>query len=69
MRTGAHNPAADALNMISGYAGCVAKPATKKSRKMRVVAKAAGVGDHAQRLACLHGCAAFDKTRSVIQAQ
>jgi hypothetical protein len=39
------------------------------ARKMRVVTKAAGVGDHAQRLARLHRCAALDKTRSMIQAQ
>jgi len=36
---------------------------------MRVVAKAAGVGNIAERLTCLHQRAAFDQTRRMIQTE
>src|SRR3984957_13735576 len=36
--------------------------------KMCVIAKAAGIGDLAERLTCLHQRAAFDQTRSTIQS-
>jgi hypothetical protein len=44
-----------------------AETLSESARKMRVVAKAAGVGDVAERLACLDQRAAFDQTRRMIQ--
>src|SRR5262245_38277115 len=44
-----------------------AETLAETSRKMRVVAKAASVGDIAERLACLRQRAAFDQTRRMIQ--
>src|SRR5262249_21073433 len=44
-----------------------AETPSKSAREMRVVAKAAGVGDIAERLTCLRQRAAFDQTRRMIQ--
>src|SRR5260370_40135402 len=48
--------------------GCTAEPIAKFSREMRVVAKATGVGDLAERLACAQ-CPAMHQVRGVIQAK
>ena len=44
-----------------------AETPAEAARKMRVVAKAAGVGNIAEWLTCLHQRAAFDQTRRMIQ--
>ena len=48
-----------------GARGAAETPA-ESARKMRVIAKAAGVGNLAERLTRLHQCTAFDQMRSVI---
>ena len=52
----------------AGRARRMAEPATEDAGKMRVVAKATGIGDCAERLACLHRCTALDKASGVLQA-
>jgi hypothetical protein len=47
----------------------VAEPMAKFSCEMSVVAKAAGVGDLAERLACAQQRPALQKTRGVIQTK
>src|SRR5262249_60093736 len=49
--------------------GQVAEPMAKSPREMGVVAKAAGVRDLAETLACLQRRAAMQKARSVIQTK
>src|SRR5262245_37911239 len=62
-RTGAH------CFSFGATAWGVAKPMAKSPREMGVVAKAAGVRDLAERLACLQRYAAMQKARSVIQTK
>src|SRR5216684_4184685 len=49
--------------------GCTAEPIAKFSREMSVVAKATGVGDLAERLACAQQRPAMHQVRGVIQAK
>ena len=51
----------------SDGARCGAETLAEAARKMRVVAKAAGVGNIAERPTCLHHRAAFDQMRRMIQ--
>src|ERR1700754_1485047 len=46
-----------------------AETLAESARKMRVIAKAAGVGNIAERLTCLHQRAAFDQMRRMIQTE
>src|ERR1700753_591298 len=46
-----------------------AETPAESARKVRVIAKAAGVGNIAERLTCLHQRAALDKTRRMIQTE
>ena len=46
-----------------------AETLAESTRKMCVIAKAAGVGNIAERLTCLHQRAAFDQMRRMIQAE
>src|SRR5262245_19495950 len=62
-RTGAH------CFSFGATAWRVAKPMAKSPREMGVVAKAAGVRDLGERLACLQRRAAMKKARGVIQAK
>src|SRR5258705_12331201 len=67
--TGAHCCVVGASIMRCGVGtGCTAEPIAKFSREMRVVAKATGVGDLAERLACAQ-CPAMHQRRGVIQAK
>src|ERR1700743_1652180 len=50
-------------------ARCGAETLSESARKMRVVAKAAGVGNIAERVTCLHQCAAFDQMRRMIETE
>jgi hypothetical protein len=51
---GAHRSVANALTVTRGGAWRVAEPTAELSCKIIVVAKAAGIGNLAERLACLH---------------
>src|SRR5262249_61132188 len=62
-RTGAH------CFSFGATAWRVAEPMAKSPREMGVVAKAAGIRDLAERLACLRRRAAMQKARSVIQTK
>ena len=62
-RTGAHCFSFDAT------AWRVAEPMAKSPREMGVVAKAAGIRDLAERLACLQRRASMQKARGVIQTK
>ena len=62
-RTGAH------CFSFGATAWRVAKPMAKSPREMGVVAKAAGVRDLGERLACLQRGAAMQKVRGVIQTK
>src|SRR5215469_3891460 len=62
-RTGAH------CFSFGATAWRVAEPMAKSPREMGVVAKAAGVRDLGERLACLQRHAAMQKARSVIQTK
>src|SRR5215475_14199307 len=62
-RTGAH------CFSFGATAWRVAEPMAKSPREMGVVAKATGVRDLAERLACLQRRAAMQKARSVLQTK
>ena len=64
MRTGTHHAGAGAPNVT---AGGMAKLATESAGKIRVVAKAAGMGNHAEWLFSSGRKAALDKTRGMIK--
>src|ERR1700743_2720061 len=46
-----------------------AETPAESARKIRVIAKAAGVGDIAERLTCLHQRTTLDQMRSMIQTK
>jgi hypothetical protein len=64
---GAHCSVANALTVTCGGAWRVAESTTELSCKMSVVAKAAGIGNLAERLACVQQRPAMQKARGVIQ--
>jgi hypothetical protein len=45
----------------------MAEALPERAREVRVVAKSAGIGDHAERLLGLRQCALLDRTRGVIE--
>ena len=67
--TGAHGSAVSATMSSGVGAGRVAEPMAKFSCEMSVVAKTAGVGDLAQRLARAQQRPALQKARGVIQTK
>jgi hypothetical protein len=59
-----------ALSISRGVrARCVAEPLTKFSREMRVVAKAASIGNVAEWQTFVQRCPAIEKARGVIETQ
>jgi hypothetical protein len=66
---GAHCSVANALTVTCGGAWRVAEPTTELSCKMSVVAKAAGIGNLAERLACVQQRPAMQKARGAIQTK
>ncbi len=65
----AHRSVANALTVTCGGARRVSEPTTELSCKMSVVAIAAGIGNLAERLACLCQCPAMQKPYGVIQTK
>jgi hypothetical protein len=66
---GAHYSVAAATISIGVGARRVSETTTELSCKIRVVAKAAGIGNLAERLACLCQCPAVQKSHGVIQTK
>jgi hypothetical protein len=66
---GAHYSVAAATISIGVGARRVSETTTELSCKIRVVAKAAGIGNLAERLACVQQRPAMQKARGVIQTK
>jgi hypothetical protein len=67
--TSAHGSIAGALTMSGMRARRIAEPMAEFSCEMRIVAKAAGISDLAERLARPKQCAPVQKVRGTIQAK
>ena len=65
--TSAHYSITGALTMSGVGARRITKPMAEFSREMRIIAKAAGIGDLAESLACAQQLPAMQKARGVIQ--
>ena len=66
---GAHCSVANALTVTCGGAWRVTEPAAKFSGEMSIVTEAAGIGNLAERLACVQQRPAMQKARGVIQTK